>query len=222
MGPAVLERNRHEPSTLRQYRTLLAVSQVIATHRDLQPLLHDLAGQVGQVIQLDALSLVLHEAATNTMRLHALETRESVASASAFVLAPEDDPAGLVWQTQRPLITSRMAEMSRWPRLLELVQRYGVQSNCWLPLTTARQRLGAMVFTSKEPAAYDGADVDFLQQVANQVALAVENAVSFGELAAIKDQLLGEKAYLEEEVRTRDVGQMVAVSAPLRQVLKRV
>ena len=176
-----------------------------SAHRDLSSLFHDLAGRLHQVVRFDYLSLVLHEAATNTMRLHVLETSEPVPPGPVIVLPVEDDPAGLVWQTQQPLITSSVDELRRWPRLLERVQPYGVQSYCWLPLTTARRRLGTLVFTSKQPSTYDAADVGFLQQVANQVAVAVENALAFQEIAALKDQLAKEKAYLEEEVRTEQL-----------------
>ena len=67
--------------------------------------------------------------------------------------------------------------------------RTGSNACCDLPLTTARRRLGTLVFAWKQPSAYDTADLDFLQQVANQVAVAVENALAFQEIAALKDQL---------------------------------
>jgi formate hydrogenlyase transcriptional activator len=164
------------------------------------------------------------------MRLHTLETCEPVPPDTVIVLPPKDDPAGLVWETQQPLITSSAADLSRWPRLLERVQPYGVQSYCWLPLTTARQRLGTLVFTSKQPSTYDAADIDFLQQVANQVAVAVENALAFQQIAAdfqeiqaLKDQLARENAYLEEEVRTEhNFGDIIGESAALRRVLKQI
>ncbi|MBV9123749.1 MAG: sigma 54-interacting transcriptional regulator [Planctomycetes bacterium] len=212
------------------YRALLAVSEAIASHRDLAALFHELAGRLPQVVPFDYLALVLHEAATSTMRLHVLETGEPVPPGTVIDLAPEDDPAGLVWQTQQPLITSRLEELQRWPRLLEQVRPYGVQSHCWLPLTTARQRLGALVFTCKQPAAYAAADMGFLQLVANQVAVAVENALAFQqieaafrEIEALKDQLAQEKAYLEEEVRTEHhFGEIIGGSAALRRVLQQV
>ena len=140
-------------SARQQYRTLLAVSQAIVSHHDLGTLLHELGGRLRQVARFDFLSLVLHEAASNTMRLHVLETDEPVPPGTVIVLPPEEDPAGLVWQTQQPLVTSRVADLGRWPRLLERVQPYGLESFCWLPLTTARRRLGTLVFTSKQPAA---------------------------------------------------------------------
>jgi formate hydrogenlyase transcriptional activator len=218
-----LDRDGQDLSARQQYRTLLATSQAIVSHRDLRALFHDLAGRLHQVVHFDFLSLVLHDAATNTMRLHVLETCEPVPPGTVIVLPPEEDPAGLVWQTQQPLITSSVADLRRWPRLLERVQPYGVQSHCWLPLTTARRRLGALVFTCKQPSAYDAADVDFLHQVANQVAVAVENALAFQEIEALKDKLQEEKVYLEEEVRTEhNFADIIGASAALRRVLKQV
>jgi formate hydrogenlyase transcriptional activator len=210
-------------SARQQYRTLLAVSQAIVSQRDLHALFHELGGRLHQVARFDFLSLVLHEAASNTMRLHVLETAEPVPPGTVLVLPPEEDPAGLVWQTQQPLITSRVADLGRWPRLLERVQPFEVESYCWLPLTTARRRLGALVFTSKQPSAYDTADLDFLQQVANQVAVAVENALAFQEIEALNDRLHRENVYLEEEVRAENnFGEIVGESVALRRVLKEV
>ena len=56
-----------------RYRALLAVSEAIVSHRDLSALFQELAGRLHQVVRFDSLALVLHEAATNTMRLHVLE-----------------------------------------------------------------------------------------------------------------------------------------------------
>ncbi len=205
------------------YRALLAISEAIVAHRDLSALFPELAGRLHQVVHFDGLALVLHEAASNTMRLNVLETSEPTPHQPVLVFPVEDDPAGLVWQDQQPLITSSVAELGRWPGFLERVQPYGVQSFCWLPLTTARRRLGTLVFTSKQPSAYDTADVGFLQLVANQVAVAIDNALAFQEIAALKDQLSKEKAYLEEEARTEhNFEDIVGRSAVLRQVLKQV
>ena len=126
-----------------------------------------------------------------------------------------------MWQTQQPLILPDVAEETRWPRFMEQVRPYGGRSACELPLTTSRRRLGTLVLVSKQPSAYDAADVGFLQLVANQVALAVENALAFQEIEALKDKLSQEKAYLEEEVRTEhNFGEIIGESSALRRVLK--
>jgi formate hydrogenlyase transcriptional activator len=206
-----------------RYRALLAVSEAIVSYRDLPALLDQLAGRLQEVVYFDGLALTLHEAATNTMRRHVLATPKLDLPPSVLVLPVEDDPAGLVWQTQKPLIASRADELMRWPRLLEQIQQYGAQSFFWLPLTTSRRRLGTLVFVSRRPSAYDEAETGFLQLIANQVAVAVENALAFQEIEGLKDKLAKEKAYLEEEVRTEHrFGDIVGENAALRAVLKQV
>src|SRR5205823_2338587 len=100
---------------------------------------------------------------------------------------------------------------------------HGMTSFCFVPLTTARHRLGALAFVSKQRAAYDGADVAFLRLVANQVAVAVENALAFDCIDKLKEKLTREKIYLEEEIRTEhNFDEIVGESTALRRVLKEV
>jgi formate hydrogenlyase transcriptional activator len=211
-------------ATCQQYHTLLAVAEAVVAHRDLQTLLHDLAGMLHQVVRFDYLLVVLHDAAHNAMRLHVLETSEPNSPPTGLLNPIEEAPSGLVWQTQQPLTIANVEEEQRWPRLREqLFRAYGVTSFCYLPLTTARQRLGTLAFASKQPDAYGSADVHFLQLLANQVAVAVENALAFDCIAKLKEKLTQEKVYLEEEIRTEhNFDEIVGESAALRRVLKEV
>jgi formate hydrogenlyase transcriptional activator len=218
-----VERDGQELSASQQYRTLLAVSEAIVSHRDLATLFHDLAGRLHLVVRFDYLSCSLHDATSNSLRLHILETTEPISVQAPRHFSIEEDPAGLVLQTQHPLIVSNVAEDARWPQLPQRAKPFGVNSLCYLPLTTARHRLGVLTFACKQAAAYDTADVNFLGQVANQVAVAVENALAFDEIEALKDKLHQEKVYLEEEVRTaHNFGEIVGDSTALRRVLKQV
>jgi hypothetical protein len=69
---------RRETPTEDCYEALLATSQTIISHRGLAPLFHDLAGQLSRVVHFNFLAVVLHECATDMMRLHVLETGEAV------------------------------------------------------------------------------------------------------------------------------------------------
>ena len=82
------------------YKTLLAVSEAIASNRDLG-LFHELAGRLRQVARFDYLALVLHDPAVNTLRVHVLEPAVSE-HGSCVDLPVEGRPAGRVWQTQQP------------------------------------------------------------------------------------------------------------------------
>jgi formate hydrogenlyase transcriptional activator len=217
-----LDLSVQELSDRRQCRTLLGISRAIVSHRDLAGLFNDVAGGLRQAASFDCLWVVLHDAASNTMRRHVLGASETISSRPTMVCPVEEDPAGMIWKTQQPLIVSSADELARWPRFLERVRPLGLQGYCWLPLSTVRRRLGTFVLASRQAGAYDAADIDFLQEVANQLSVAVEDVLAFEELSALKNQLAQEKALLEEEVRTHDFEEMVAVSGALREVLKKV
>jgi formate hydrogenlyase transcriptional activator len=211
------------PSTDDKYQALLAVSEAIVSHRELSALFPELAARLHQVVRFDYLILSLHEATSNTMRPHVLESTDPVPLPSAPVLPLDEDPLGWVWQTQQARIFSNVSEEKHWPRGIERANWYGVRSSCHLPLTTARRRLGTLVFACKQPSAYEPADLSYLQLVANQVAVSVENALAFQEIEALRDQLAKENAYLEEEVRTEhNFGEIIGNSAVLRGVLQEV
>ncbi len=178
----------------------------------LSGLFHELAGRLHQVARFDHLGLHLYEAESDTVRLHVLEPSELAMLSSGMSFPIGKSPAGLVWQTQQPLIISNAAEETRWPRFLEQVRPCGCQSCCQLPLTRARRRLGTISFVSKQPAAHEAADLSFLQLVANQVALAVENALAFQEIEALKDKLSHEKVKdVRPQLEAEDHGKFVAI-----------
>jgi formate hydrogenlyase transcriptional activator len=101
--------------------------------------------------------------------------------------------------------------------------REGLQSFVFLPLISRNRAIGVLVLGRLRDDAFTQADIDFLSQVANQIALAVENALAYREIRELKDQLSKEKLYLEDEIRTEmNFAQIVGNSASLRRVLKRV
>jgi formate hydrogenlyase transcriptional activator len=72
-------------------------------------------------------------------------------------------------------------------------------------------------------SAFTEEDLHLLEEVANQVASAVENALAFEEIALLKDKLAGEKVYLEDEIRTEhNFEEIVGESPALKQVLQQL
>src|SRR5439155_1685458 len=67
----------------------------------------------------------------------------------------------------------------------------------------------------------DADGVGFHTQVANQLAIAVENALAYGEIRSLKDKLAEERVYLRDEVRNeRNFEEVVGKSKVLRRVLR--
>ena len=83
-----------------------------------------------------------------------------------------------MWDTQRPLLINDLTRESRWPTIVGLMREDGVQSCCLVPLTSAERQLGSLEFSSLQPAAYGEQDLDLMQQIGRQVAVAVENVLN--------------------------------------------
>ena len=202
-----------------EYEVLLEVAEAIALHRDLRALFHDLFRLLPRVVRFDSLSLVLHQPAQNTMRLHIFET-EANASMDVLERPIEESPSGLVWQTQRPLIIPNTATEERFSDAMQRLQEAGIQSFCALPLTTAHRRLGAMGFGSKRFGAYSDGDPSFLSLVARQVSVAVDNALAHEENRVYQQQLAEERLYLNEEIRLEhNFEEIIGESSALHKVL---
>ena len=126
------------------------------------------------------------------MRLRVL-TATRPAEPSLIETAIDETPSGEVWRTQKPLVIHDVDQEPRYPRIMALLRNYGVRSCCTLPLTTANRQLGAMGLGSAEPCAYDGADLEFLEQAARQVAVAVENVLNYESAQGYQEQLARER-----------------------------
>ena len=175
-----------------QYRALLEISEAIASHRELDQLFSELAPRLHSVVQFDFANLILYEPDRKVMKSHVLETPDP-----AYICppgeCPMETPGGWVWQTQQPWVVSRLPEDTKFPELSSWLSDRGVQSLCVVPATTALRKLGALAFGSRFENAYAEADVVFLQQVARQVAVAVDNAHNFAQSQSVQKQLEEER-----------------------------
>ena len=172
-----------------QYRALFQVSEAIATHRDLHELFQDLAQRLPHVVQVNFVALSLHDPERHMMRLHTLQANVPADIVGGHEEPIEETPTGLVWKTQQPLIIPDLSEERRWPIVTSRMQEDGVRSVCVVPLTTVLRRLGTMGFASLQKEAYDETDMEFLQQVGNQVAVAVDNVLHHQDLTRDRDRL---------------------------------
>jgi formate hydrogenlyase transcriptional activator len=177
----------------RQLEALLEVSEAIAQQRDLPALFHDLAGRLHSVVDFDFLTLVLHDASRNVMRLHVLETRLPSDKPTGAESPVEGNPAGWVWQTQQPFVVSDTEEETRFPEFLKRYREHNVRSIAILPLTTAQHRLGAMGFGRLVPQRITDTELQFMERVASQVAVAVDNALNLETSQAYQSQLARER-----------------------------
>ena len=192
-----------------RYQALLEVSQAISTHRDIDELFRNLAQRLPRVVHVNFVALSLHDPARNTMRLHTIQANVPADLVGGHEGPVEESPAGSVWQTQLPILVPDLAEERRWPKVTGHMKEDGVNSFCFVPLTTAVRRLGAMGFLSLQKEAYGETDLEFLQQVGNQVAVAVDNVLHHQDLIRGRDRLRLLLEVSESIASHRDLGELL-------------
>ncbi len=204
---------------------LLQVTNTLISSLDIRRLFAAIAASVHQVTAEDYINLALYDQAAGKLRLHALETPPGEGPLSEGTPVPlEGWPAGEAFATREPLVVNTSKEMERFsPEFADLWTRMGLKSGCWLPLLNRGRALGTLVIGSKREAAFADRDVRVLAHVAGQVALAIDNADAYRQVAELKDRLAEEKAYLEDELRTEyNFEEIVGESPALKRTLKQV
>jgi len=165
---------RRDPAEL--HRTLLDVSRSTASCRNLDCLLNDLAAALRRSTHFDRVAIVLHDPERNRMRLHTLASVQPP-RVTESELPIEESPAGIAWQTQRPVVLPDLDHETRFPDVTRILQDEGMRSVCVLPLTSPLRRLGGLSIASRDVDDFPDDEVDFLGQLTGQIALAVDNAL---------------------------------------------
>ncbi|HEY2018715.1 MAG TPA: sigma 54-interacting transcriptional regulator [Bryobacteraceae bacterium] len=182
------------PETTRaRYETLLEVAESIAAHRQLATLFEDLSRCLKRLVTFDFISLTLLDSKERTLRLHILQSDEPVVGRTPGALPFDQTPTGRALETREPYYVADISEDQRYPIVRELLITNGIRSFCILPLFTAQRDIGGLHFGSRQINSYSADDIEFMQQVARQVALAVDNALNFESSVAYEEQLARER-----------------------------
>src|SRR5271157_950503 len=177
-----------------RYETLLEVAESIAAQHQLSPLIAELSRCLKRLVSFDFIGLSLLEPADRMVRLHVLETEHPVVDLpDPFRTRYEDGPTVEALRTRQPFYQPKLQAETRYPMLRELLGRHGIQSFCVVPLYTVQRDLGSLSFGSTREDACPPEDLEFMRQVARQVAVAVDNALNSEGAAAYEEQLARER-----------------------------
>ncbi len=205
-------------------QVLLDVNNVLVSTRELPELFRGIVTSLEKVIHHDYTSLALRESASGLLKIHALDFSGRPGPFSQEITVPLDTtPSGICFTTAQPLL-ARGEEIDRFPNeIIRALRADGVQTICCVPLITQGRTFGTLNLASRREDAFPHQDVELLQQVAAQIAIAVENALAFKQIDALKDKLAGEKLYLEEEIRSEfNFEEIIGDSPALKRALAQV
>jgi len=205
-------------------KLLLDLTNHIVSNLDLRELLRAISASVRRVMRCDAVVVMLPTSEGSQLRIYAQDFPESKGFAKEEYLMPiEGTTAGVAFRTGKPLMGNLRDLPSLEPKEVSIREAEGFQIGCAVPLISRNHVLGVLALGRLEANLFTQEDLDFLTQIASQVAVAVENALAYGEIAELKDRLAQEKLYLEEEIRGEmDFEGIVGQSTALRHVLQLV
>ena len=202
-------------------KLILDLTNQVVSKLNFQELLQAISASVRQVMQCDAAVIMLPEPDGVHLRKHALDFPDSKGFFEEDNLIPiEDTMPGETYRSGKPWVLNHLDPAQVSPEMYAKATAEGMNSFCDVALISRDRLLGVLGLASREENAFDPEAVAFLSQVAQQVAIGVENALAFGEIADLKDKLTQEKLYLEDELRgDLDFEGIVGQSSALRHVL---
>jgi formate hydrogenlyase transcriptional activator len=207
-----------------QLKLILDLNNQVVSNLDFHGLLQAASASVRQVMHCDAAAILLADAEGKHLRVHALDYPESRGIFTEGSLVPIDGSTpGDSYKSGKAIVVNRLDPAEMPPEMYKKAAGEGLNSLCDVPLITRSRLLGVLAVARREENAFDNGEVAFLTQVASQVAIGVENALAYTEIAELKDRLAQEKLYLEEEIRgDMDFEGIVGQSSALRHVLNLV
>ena len=216
---------RHEGDRL---RLLLEIANSMTSKLDLRRLLEVLSTNLLSVTRCDFCALLLPDPDTGQLRLTTLYNPEARGALANGIRVPiEGSPCGKAFRAGKTERVDDFEQVRNDPgrpanseadEFLERVVAEGLSSGCDLPLAGRDGVVGVLAALSRSEKAFGEDDVLFLEQVARQVAIAVENALNYQKATEDRDKEAKQRSYLEEEIRA-EFGAIVGDSPALKTAL---
>jgi formate hydrogenlyase transcriptional activator len=203
---------------------LLELTNAVTT-RDVASLAAAIAPNLQRIVAHDDVSLFLLHLVSEQMGRFAFTaigvgwTDELTAE-----LRPDAEPFA-TWLAERRTVDIDLEQFDWTGRegIHRNVTTAGLKHTCFVPLATPREALGFLLLNRRSAAPFTPDEMNWSSRAAAQIAIALENALAFREIAALKDRLAHENIYLEEEIRgAQHFGEIVGESRALKRILSQV
>jgi formate hydrogenlyase transcriptional activator len=202
---------------------LMDVSTIIASNSNLTQVFPQVSARIRRVLHHEYAGVELHEPGTGLLVRQSEDFPLGKGMLSAVPISPGDSPSGQSLQKSAPLIFSRDQIQEFKAEIARNFLEEGLQSLCCIPMLRPKGPLGVLVLGSTRKNAFHPDDLTLLNQVAAQLAVALENQRAAIEIEVLKDRLSDERKFLEGEVRSEGYfPEIVGDSLSLKQVLDQV
>lgn len=200
------------------------ISNALIKHLDTEKLFLEISSCIRRILPHDYCSLLVHDPATNQFQSRVMHfpNGDAFTNGEPAFLA-EACPASRALASNSALLVNSLSADEFPSKRTQFLLDNGIRSGCWLPLAGRERLLGIFSICSFEQSAFRQDDLNLLEEIANQVAIALDNAMAFEEIATLKNRLADEKNYLETEIQAEhNFAEIIGDSPALRRVLLQV
>jgi formate hydrogenlyase transcriptional activator len=209
-----------EQSVVARYEALIRVSQAVSAYREPRKLFEVLVNELRQVIDFDGIGIAQYDESTDAINWHVSIQCDEPNPTLKDKCVQKETMTCWVFQNQRPLVIPFVDQETRFPDTIEFLKKHDMQSVCMLPLTTVHRRIGSLFIASEHPDAYSDDEVRFLGMVADQMALAIDDALNFEASRTAQEQLKLLLDLTNSVVSTLDLRELLrSISGNLRRVM---
>ena len=218
MGALALEKERAYRA-FEEQQSLVAISRELSSSLELENLLPVVLSSLRSIARYQRTILCLLDKDGKSVHRYgdALEWEPFVNHGSSIPLEQSLSAKAIQRRSVAFLTAADLHEMNE--PLAQAMYEGGVRSVCSVPLIAGNQIWGALNPSSMIEHAFGPTEIEYLQQVANQIAAALQNAHAYREIAQLKERLAQEKRYLEYEIRSANPPDDIVGNSP---ALKRV
>lgn len=211
-------------------RVLLDLNNRVASHLELRQVFQTLSSELQRIFDCELVGLALPESDGADLRQQMINFPACKGHFKEGTLFPvEGSYAGLAFRTAKAVVLNSLSELrsscnsEAAKMFLQRVVNEGTQSGCFLPLISQGRVLGVLQLISVREHMFAEHDLEFLDQVANQIAITLRNALEYEQMTETKERLAEQKLYLEDEIRVeREFEEIIGNNPGLKAVLDHV
>ncbi len=206
-----------------RFRLLLECANALASERELGPLVRKMSNLLYSTLPYTYAGVSLWDDDVRKLRRHVVAGAPSSDALLAGDLVDEGFPAAIAYARGRTMVFRESDPNGIAPHALRTIVESGFRSGAGIPLETARARVGVLTVAVPDDRAWSMEELELLEQVSRQFAIAIENARAYQEISDLKERLAEEKLYLEDELEGRgDFKGIIGSSQALTSVLHAV
>src|SRR5580692_751866 len=229
-----IERHMNEQALQRErdrLRLLLEITSSVTSRLDLRQMVEALSTNLFRVMQCDVSALLVPDSESGALRVTTLHNPDAKGPFREGWLVPMNSSiSGQVLRKAQSIRIDSFEQVRDDPEifgnpdgrlLYEHVIEEGLRTGCYLPLIGRDRVVGVLMLCRRSDNTFAKDDVILLEQVACQVAIAVENTLEYEQATKDRDKETKQRRYLEEEIRAA-LGEIVGESPALKTALSMV